>query len=126
MNNNIKGTTSTISTKSLIVLSIIAVELVLVLVLVLSNFDILGIKTEVGDIKPGDEVFVVNESINNQAWIVKGTVIEIKYQDKKVVEYIILLPQVTNSTAIYSAVFYGIQENIFLTYNQALKYLLNN
>ena len=57
-------------------------------------------------IEVGDEVYVVSTSIDNQDWIVKGTVIEVKYQDKKVVEYSILLPQVNNSTAIYSVVFF--------------------
>ena len=66
-----------------------------------------------------DEVFVVSESIGNQAWIVNGTVIEIKYQDNGFVEYSVLLPR--NDVVIY-----GIQENAFLTYKQALKYLLNN
>ena len=83
-------------------------------IMVVANAVIISNRIEVGD-----EVFVVSESINNQAWIVNGTVIEVKYVGNVIVEYCVLLPR--NSVVIY-----GPQESVFLTYNQALKYLLNN
>lgn len=114
--------------KAIIIVVVLTITVFAVLLVVSNKLiysDILGNKTEVGDIKIGDEVYVVNTTID-ESTIIKGTVIEVKYQDKKVVEYSILLPRVINSEAIYSVVFFGLQENIFLTYNQALKYLLNN
>jgi hypothetical protein len=80
---------------------------------------IISLNAGTNKIEVGDEVYVVNESIDNQAWINNGTVIEIKYQDKEIVEYSVLLPR--NDVVIYRQ-----PENLFLTHKQALKYVLNN
>jgi hypothetical protein len=97
--------------KAVIILAVLAIILFVSIIILLN--------TATNNIEVGDEVYVVNESINNQAWIINGTVIEIKYQDNEIVEYSVLLPR--NDVVIYRQ-----QENVFSTYKQALKYVLNN
>ena len=95
---------------------IIAVVIAIIVFAIIIMLSIAGTNKK---IEIGDEVFVVSESIGNQAWIVNGTVIEIRYQNNGFVEYSVLLPR--NDVVIY-----GIQENVFLTHKQALKYVLSD
>lgn len=96
-----------------------AIIILAVLTIILFVSIIILLNAGTNKIEVGDEVFVVNESINNQDWIVYGTVIEIKYQDNEIVEYSVLLPR--NDVVIYRQ-----QENVFLTHKEALEYVLNN
>lgn len=99
----------------------IKVIIIVAVLFIIASFTVLLVVStaDTNNIEVGDEVYVVNESINNQAWIISGTVIEIKYQDNEIVEYSVLLPR--NDVVIYRQ-----QENVFLTHKQALKYVLNN
>ena len=72
-------------------------------------------------IEIGDEVYYVCYTSVNESTIIKGTVIAVTCQDNEIVKYGVLPPRVINLAAVYIY-----QEDAFLTYNQALKYLLNN
>ena len=117
--------------KAVIILAVLAVIVFATIIILLNagtrKYLYQAFSIEVNDevsIEVGDEVYVVNTSID-ESTIIEGTVIEIKYQDNEIVEYAVLLPQVVNSVAIYSVVIYS-PVNIFLTHKQALKYALNN
>jgi hypothetical protein len=108
MSNKIKGIIL------VLVLSIIVLTLLLVLLSVLSNGYKITNKIEIGD-----EVYYICYTSINESTIIKGTVIAVTCQDNEIVKYGVLPPRVINLGAVYIY-----QEDVFLTYNQALKYVL--
>ena len=99
---------------------VIIIAVVLAIILLTSIIISLNAGTN-KKIEIGDEVYYVCYTSVNESTIIKGTVIAVTCQDNEIVKYGVLPPRVINLAAVYIY-----QEDAFLTYNQALKYLLNN
>ena len=105
MNNNIK---------TIIIVTVVDFIMAIALLLVLSNCEILDNKIEVGD-----AVYAVTTTSFGDS-IINAIVVQIDRGDNEFVKYSLLRPHVDAVVLVRTY-----QENTFLTYNQALKFMLN-